>query len=99
MFVVCVTFVPHSGSYGSFISLVTAQARNSLQKEANCLQFDVCFDEDGEVFLYEIYTDEAAFKDHLKSEHFVEFDINTKDLIQDKTVKTYRLANGKGTSS
>jgi quinol monooxygenase YgiN len=41
---------------------------------AGCRQFDVCESADGsQIFLYEIYDSEAAFKAHLATDHFVRF--------------------------
>lgn len=79
-----------------FVPLVMEQAKNSLLYETECHQFDVCLGEKDEVFLYETYTDETAFKNHLKTAHFVDFENKTKGLIMEKTVKTYHLANKNG---
>ena len=92
MFAVIVTFAIHPGRVEDFMPLMAANAATSLAQEPDCLQFDICTDPDrsDEVFLYETYTDQAAFAMHLKSVHFLEFDAQVAPMIARKTVKTYR---------
>ena len=68
-----------------------ANARTSLAEEPGCHQFDVCTDpaRPDEVFLYERYTDRAAFDDHLASAHFKAFDARVAPMIAAKEVRTY----------
>ena len=70
---------------------MTAQARNSLELESGCLHFDVCVaPEDARtVYLYEVYSDEAAFELHLQSNHFKQFDADVAALVKDKQIVTY----------
>ncbi|HBD08023.1 MAG TPA: hypothetical protein DCZ69_07150 [Syntrophobacteraceae bacterium] len=51
--------------------------------------FDVCQDlQLGKVFfIYEIYTDEDAFKKHLSSRHFKEFDIAIREWVERKSIR------------
>ena len=76
MYVVTVTFEPRPGKGEAFVARVRRQARDSLEREPGCHHFDVCVapEGDGRVFLYEIYSDQAAFQVHLESEHFKDFD-------------------------
>jgi quinol monooxygenase YgiN len=48
------------------------------------------------VLLYEIYTDKAAFGEHLKAAHFLSFDAATRSLIKEKKVVEYVLENDDG---
>lgn len=90
MFVVCVTFAIKPGAMAQFMPLMARQSRQSRQLEPDCHQFDVCSDgAEDEVFLYEVYSDAAAFDAHLTSQHFVEFDRSVADLVVAKSVKTY----------
>ena len=91
MHVVCVTFTIHAGRMDDFLPLMRANAATSLAEEPGCHRFDVCVNGD-EVFLYELYTDEAAFVAHLGMEHFKAFDAATAAMVADKAVRTYRLA-------
>lgn len=92
MFVVTVIFEPHTGRMEDFLPLMQENARRSLADEPGCQRFDVCLSEDRTcVFLYEIYTDEAAFAEHVETAHFKSFDVAVADLVRHKTVKTYTL--------
>ena len=92
MYVVTVVFETHADRDGEFLPLMLAQARNSLQHEADCLQFDVCRDpqQATRFFLYEIYRDRAAFDQHLASPHFKQFDADVAPLVASKAVATYQ---------
>ncbi|MGR3636778.1 MAG: putative quinol monooxygenase [Shimia sp.] len=91
MFVVCVTFTIKPAMMDAFMPLMLEQAQNSLSLEPACLRFDVCSKgtSEDEVFLYEIYADEAAFMTHLGSAHFKSFDAAAADLLASKAVTTY----------
>ncbi|MCP5084156.1 MAG: antibiotic biosynthesis monooxygenase [Alphaproteobacteria bacterium] len=91
MFVVTVKFTLAAGAAEAFMPLMQAQAKNSVALEPGCHQFDVCQDpEDAAiVFLYELYSDEAAFKGHLASDHFKQFDADVIDLVTAKQVACY----------
>ncbi|MEL7081013.1 MAG: putative quinol monooxygenase [Pseudomonadota bacterium] len=92
MYVVCVTFEIHPDMMSKFLPLVAAQANNSLEREPGCHRFDVCIADDGlSVFLYEHYTDAAAFEIHLRTDHFDEFDAKASGLVRDKKVQTFTL--------
>lgn len=90
-FAVCVTFTIDPDDMTVFLPLMNANAGQSLRDEPGCLQFDVLTDPSrpGEVFLYERYTDAAAFDVHLASDHFRTFDQATGGMIINKVVKTY----------
>ena len=90
MFVVAVTFDIKPGHEDQFNDLVRTQARNSLTLEADCHQFDVCVDSQNsnKIFLYELYSNEDAFKAHLASDHFNAFNTNTENMVRDKQVST-----------
>ena len=52
-----------------FITLMREHAEVTLADEEGCLQFDILLpNENGRVFLYEVYRDEAALKQHMGSE-------------------------------
>ena len=91
MFAVTVTFVVKSDYIDKFEEVMKTQATNSLTLEEGCHQFDVCFDlEDRKrVFLYELYTDRAAFDVHLKTDHFLHFDATVKDWLISKTAENW----------
>lgn len=94
MFVVTVDFVIHEQHVENFRQAVENQARNSLEQEEGCHQFDVCYDidDDTAVFLYEIYSDRDAFEEHLDTEHYLDFDASVKDWVAKKDVSQWVLA-------
>ncbi len=71
------------------------QADNSLLLEPDCHQFDVSQDTDDHkrIFLYEVYTNQAAFQFHLASEHFAGFSTRTNEWIISKHVDTWHRSN------
>lgn len=91
MFVVCVEFGLAEGKMDEFLPLMMDQAANSLSLEPDCHHFDVCRDREGAdtVFLYEVYTDPAAFQLHLQSDHFKNFDAAVGSMVVSKNVQTW----------
>lgn len=70
---------------------VTQQAADSLNNEEGCLVFEVWASNDkpNQIYLYEIYTDKAAFDLHLETDHFTEFDRDVADWVLAKKVGTW----------
>lgn len=93
MFVVCATLYVKPDQLDDFTPLMLTNAAASLADEPGCHRFDVCQGPQNptEIFLYELYTDAAAFQAHLKTPHFLTFDAAVADMLTDKSVKTYQL--------
>ena len=91
MYAVVVKFEVKPDHIEAFMPMMLANARASLHDEEGCHQFDVCTcaDRPGEVFLYELYSDAAAFDVHKTMPHFVSFDRATAPMISEKTVTLY----------
>jgi autoinducer 2-degrading protein len=91
MYAVCVNFRLTPGSMADFMPLILENARTSLRDEPDCHQFDVVSDgaNDHAVFLYELYTNRAAFDAHLASAHFKTFDAAVASMIADKIIQTW----------
>jgi autoinducer 2-degrading protein len=91
MFVVTVEFLIHQQHESEFRETVLKQARNSVTLEADCHRFDVSIDaKDGcRVFLYELYTDEAAYQAHRQTPHYHEFSTRVADWVAQKNIKTW----------
>ncbi len=94
MFVVAVEFEVDPSRIEPFRVAIMTQARNSLAKEPQCQQFDVCFDPDrpDRCFLYEKYDDEAAFAVHRQTPHFADYDATVKPWIKSKSVSLWTQA-------
>ena len=92
MYVIIVEFRIREGHEADFMARMREQAENSLSREEDCLQFDVCNDPENpqRVFLYEVYSDEDAFKRHLESAHFNDFDATTSAWIESKTAQAWQ---------
>lgn len=92
MYAVTVTFTLKAGQGARFLPLMRDNAATSLREESGCHRFDVCTDPDrpDDVFLYELYSDAAAFQAHLATGHFKTFDAATADMIADKQVACYK---------
>ncbi len=86
MFIVTVEFLIRQNHVATFIEVMKKQAYNSLTREEGCLQFDVCRDPEDErrIFLYEVYKDRDAFADHLKTDHFLEFNNTVSNWTESK---------------
>ena len=72
MYAVCVKFRIKDGFGEVFLKRIVQQADDSLALEQGCHYFDVCHNISSplEVFLYELYSNEAAFALHNQSDHF-----------------------------
>ena len=90
MYAVCVNFTLKPGKARDFMPLIVENARVSKLDEPGCHQFDVAstLSDPNAVFLYELYTDRAAFDAHLASDHFKSFDAAVTDMIADKIIHT-----------
>lgn len=91
MFAVVVTFQITQGQMQAFLPLINSNAKASVRDEVGCHQFDVATDpaRPDEVFLYEIYDDEAAFDTHRTMPHFLAFEAAAGHMIAAKDVRTY----------
>jgi autoinducer 2-degrading protein len=91
MFVVTVEFSIHLQHEREFRETVLKQARNSLTLEADCHRFDVSIDAKGggRVFLYELYTDEAAYQAHRKTSHYNEFSTRVAEWVAQKNIQIW----------
>ncbi len=88
MYVISVEFVAVAAHRESLRAALLEQARNSLEREADCHTFHVCAGENDpdRFFLYEEYTDRAAFEAHLESEHFIAFNARTAEWVASRQV-------------
>jgi quinol monooxygenase YgiN len=91
MLIVTVRFAVKKEHAAAFHARVRKQAADSLALEADCRHFDIAasIDDSSKIFLYEIYTDEAAFQDHLHSAHFLSFKADTQDWTESALVERW----------
>ena len=95
MFIVTVNFLVEQGYVEEFMEAMLRQAQNSLNNEDGCIQFDVCQDatQPERIFLYEVYTSDAAFAEHLKTAHFLDFDKTVKPWTKSKRAEQWLRHN------
>ncbi|EMI52434.1 putative quinol monooxygenase [Rhodopirellula sallentina] len=91
MFVVTVIFEVQTNQVDAFRIAMEAQAKNSLEKEEACRQFDVCYaaGKAEACFLYEKYDTQADFDAHKATDHFKEFDAAVAPMLVSKSVQTW----------
>ena len=91
MYVVTVEFMVEPQQAAAFLREVVANARVSRDTEPGCRQFDVCamHDDPTTIFLYEVYTDRAAFDAHLATSHFRSFDAAVGSWVARRTVRIF----------
>ena len=60
-------------SFDAFMAAMTINAAASVRDEPGCLVFDLLRDRSDPdlLYLYEVYTDEAAFAAHMLTAHFL----------------------------
>lgn len=97
MHVVAVLFDLVPDRKDEFRAAVLENASRSLALEEGCHRFDVAFSSDGlRCFLYELYSDRAAFDEHLRTSHFARFNASTGEMIAHKRVESYQLIGSQG---
>jgi (4S)-4-hydroxy-5-phosphonooxypentane-2,3-dione isomerase len=91
MFILTVHFHVHPQHADAFCEAVTKQAINSTTLEADCLQFDVgrSSTDPCHFFLYEVYTDEAAFEVHRTTPHFADFSKTVAPMVISKELVSF----------
>ena len=89
MVVVVVDFKLHAEHFDAFKERMKAQARDSLEKEEDCLVFDISLDPalSDYVLLYEIYKSPEAFQAHLASDHFKSFDADISSWVVSREIR------------
>lgn len=89
-YVVSVVFVTKPEHRAEFRREMIANATASRTREPGCRQFDVCESADGEIYLYEIYDDEAAFQAHLATDHYKRFKATVAPWVDQQRIAKYR---------
>ena len=97
-FVITVAFDLHDGALREFLPMIVENANRSRTVEPGCECFDVLIPKDSanQVFLYEIYKEKAAFGEHLKARHFLDFNSASARLVKVKRIVEYSLENDTG---
>ncbi len=90
---ICVTFQIKPEHFDDFLAAVKLQAKNSLEKEDWCHQFDVCTSPSrpNEVLLYETYDDMDATVKHRQTPHFAQFNDKIANWVISKDVHIWNI--------
>jgi quinol monooxygenase YgiN len=72
----------------AFIALIRSHGEGTLADEDGCLQFDLLLptEGNGRVFLYEVYRDEAALREHNLSPRLAATRKSYANMIEGKTI-------------
>ncbi len=75
MYVIVAPIQIKEGHKEEFVAGLLEDAKGAVNDEPGCLRFDVIQDagDPNRVWVYEVYTDEAAFQAHLQAPHFTKF--------------------------
>ncbi len=75
-----------------FMESMLEDARGAQEDEPGCLRFDVIQDdkEPNRIYLYEVYTDQAAFDAHVLAPHFIQW----RDKVADWFVSPPEVSRG-----
>jgi autoinducer 2-degrading protein len=89
-----VNFEVKDGMVDEFFSLIAANAKQSVETEPGCRQFDVLrvSGEPNRLMLYEVYDDEAAFEAHRKMPHLADFLAKVRPMIAKQAATRFTLA-------
>jgi|BEDMetMinimDraft_2_1075160.scaffolds.fasta_scaffold07099_2 autoinducer 2-degrading protein len=92
-FVILARFRLRDGTRPRFLAAVRDNAAQSVATEPGCRRFDVLtpLEAAGEVVLYEIYDDEAAFAAHLATPHYAAFREVTAGLVLESRIERLSL--------
>ena len=73
MYVIIAPIQIKEGVKEQFLEAMLPNAQGSANTEPGCLRFDVIQDagDPNRIWLYEVYTDEAAFQAHQQSPHYL----------------------------
>ncbi len=86
-YVVTVDFGTAPENFGRFKQIMDENAKASVSDETGCREFNVyeVAASPNHLFLYEVYDDEAAFQQHLNSDHFKHFTEVSAPIITSRT--------------
>ena len=92
-FAIAVVFQIKPSNVSQFQQRVLQQAKDSVEKEPGCSQFDVLQDEasPNTFFLYETYINAQAFEEHKQTAHFFDFNQTVTPWIETKEVRRLNL--------
>ena len=94
-FAIIVEFELLKGGFDIFLQEVLKNGEASRREEPGCQCFDVLVPnkDENRIVLYEAYDNEAAFQEHLQSQHFKDFSDRVSGLVTDRKLTKFRVSN------
>ena len=88
MYVIIAPIQIKEGAKEQVLEALVPNARAAATTEPGCLRFDVIQDagDPNRIWLYEVYTDEAAFQAHTEAPHFIKWRDTVKDWMDERPV-------------
>lgn len=89
MYIIIAPLQVKEGFRECFLEEMVKDAEGSLRDEPGCLRFDIVEDpaDPNRIWLYEVYIDEAAFGEHQRMPHYLQWRKATVDWIEKSSVK------------
>lgn len=83
MYSIFVTIDVHEVNIDAFMQASYGDAEGSVRDEPDCFRFDVHRDPSvqSRFYLYEVYSDEAAFQRHLETPHFLKWQAEVESMF------------------
>ena len=79
----------------AYVQAILDDAKGSVRDEPGCFGFDVLQDsaDPNRLWVYEVYKDEDAFKDHVKTPHYLKMQELTRGMREESTTPAARVSN------
>ena len=92
MHVVVVFLEAERGREAELRAALGMHATACLEKETGCRRYDISVDplEGASFLLYQVYTDEAAYRAHRELPHYADFRLLTDPWTKSRRVLTYK---------
>ncbi len=91
MLAIIVDLEAEAGQGPELRDALQTQARNSLENEDGCRQFDVCTDPENpdRFFLYEVYDDQAAVDEHRQTPYYIKFRERIESVVKSRDLRLW----------
>lgn len=91
MYVIVAEFKVKADQIETFARLIDRQAKESVELEEACHQFDVCQAENdaSHFLLYELYDDRAAFDKHRQMAHTTRVLAEVEPMLRERSIRGF----------
>lgn len=83
------------GQRDRYVARAREHRGNVIANEPGCQRFDIAIPDEGDdrVYLYEVYTDEAALETHMNTEYMQQYRADTGPMIAERAINRCALTN------